>query len=445
MAKRLAVILLVGVPLLCVCGLLLYNLPPVHERLAWRVDGLRAQIRRALNPPEEVVFVPQEMVDAIVMATLQALTPSPDQPAASGAQTTPGDQDGPSESPAAPLAATPTPTATPILTPLPLAVELGGVIHEYQNFNNCGPATLSMALSFWGWLEGQNAARAVLRPNYQEDDKNVNPFEMVAFVESVTGLNALYRVGGDLETLKRFTAAGFPVLIEKGLHPEDDYWLGHYQLIAGYDDANRQVIVYDSFQGPAHAYPVSYAVIEEFWPHFNDVYVVIYPPEREPEVLALLGPDADPAYNYQAAARRALEQAAVLTGRNLFFAWFNRGSSLTALEDYAAAAEAFDTAFAVYAALSEAERPWRVMWYRDEPYAAYYHTGRYQDVIDLAQITLTHVDKPVLEETYYWRGMAREALGDREGAIADLERAARLNPNSTGALAELQRLGVASP
>ncbi len=81
-----------------------------------------------------------------------------------------------------------------------------------------------------------------------------------------------------------------------------------------------------------------------------------------------------------------------------------------------------------------------MLWYQDGPYAAYYHTGRYQDVINLAQTTLINVDKPVLEETYYWRGMAEAALGDRAGAIADLTLAYSLNPNSTPAGAELQRL-----
>jgi tetratricopeptide (TPR) repeat protein len=50
------------------------------------------------------------------------------------------------------------------------------------------------------------------------------------------------------------------------------------------------------------------------------------------------------------------------------------------------------------------------------------------------------VDKPVLEETYYWRGMAKEALGDRAGAVEDLTRAAALNPNSTPAAEELRRI-----
>jgi hypothetical protein len=61
-------------------------------------------------------------------------------------------------------------------------------------------------------------------------------------------------------------------------------------------------------------------------------------------------------------------------------------------------------------------------------------------VINLAHTALVNVDKPVLEETYYWRGMAREALGDRAGAVEDLTRAYTLNPNSTPAGEELQRI-----
>jgi len=72
MASRFLRILLIAIPLLCLSGVLLYNLPPIHERLAWRVENLRVQVRRALNPPEQVVFVPQKQVDAVVQATLHA-------------------------------------------------------------------------------------------------------------------------------------------------------------------------------------------------------------------------------------------------------------------------------------------------------------------------------------------------------------------------------------
>jgi tetratricopeptide (TPR) repeat protein len=423
MYRRYLIFSLLGVLALCLLTVVAYNLPPIHDRLAWRVDNLRVQISRFLNPPEEVVFVPQEQVDAIVNATMTAL--------ASTATSTP---------PALTETALPSPTASLVPTPIPASASLSGIRHEYQKFNNCAPASLSMVLSYWGWTGDQFATRTYLRPSHEIDDKNVNPFEVVDYVEKNTEYDAVWRVGGNLDLLKRLLAAGFPVLIEKGLDPHDDAWLGHYQIVSGYDDAKSRFLVYDSYEGPAEAWGVPYDVIAQFWRHFNFAYVVVFPPERAAEVNAILGLDSDPQQNFQNAAGLALAEANSLTGREQFFAWYNRGSNLVYLQDYAGAAQAYDTAFSLYAALPLEERPWRLFWYQDGPYAAYYHTGRYQDVVNLAHSTLINVDKPVLEETYYWRGMAKEALGDRQGAIEDLQRAAALNPNSTPAQQALQQI-----
>jgi hypothetical protein len=394
------------------------------------VDNLRVAIKRFFNPPEEVVFTPQQQVDAlvdsIVQGTLTALAGSPTPSAVPNVTETP--------------AASPVPSLTPTL--IPASVSLTGIRHEYQQFNNCAPANLSMVLSYWGWQGDQFVTRAYLRPAFEVDDKNVNPFEIVDFVEKNTEYDALWRVGGNLDLLKRLVAAGFPVLIEKGL--DEDAWLGHYQTVSGYDDARSSFLVFDSFQGPPEAYAVPYSTVAQFWRHFNFVYIVIYPPERAAEVNAILGSQSDPLANFRSAADLALLETETLTGREQFFAWFNRGASLVYLQDYASAAQAFDTAFALYAGLTTQERPWRLLWYLDGPYNAYYHTGRYQDVINLVHSTLINVDKPVLEETYYWRGIAKEALGDRAGALEDLQRAYALNPNSTPAGVELQRLQALS-
>ena len=95
--------------------------------------------------------------------------------------------------------------------------------YEYQKFNNCGPANLAFALSFWGWKGSQMDTRAYLRPDQAVDDKNVNPSEMVDYVVSQTAYKALARMGGDLSLLKALIAAGFPVLIEKGHEqPKED-------------------------------------------------------------------------------------------------------------------------------------------------------------------------------------------------------------------------------
>ena len=434
MASRFLRILLIAIPLLCLSSVLLFNLPPIHERLAWRVDNLRVQMRRALNPPEQVVFVPQEQVDAIVNATLQALTASPkvDPTGASTATPTlPGSTPTPQ----------PSPTATTTPTPLPAQALLTGIRHEYQKFNNCGPANLSMALSYWGWPGDQRDTAAFLRPG--EYDKNVNPAEMVAFVAETTDLAALARVGGDLQTLKRFIAAGFPVVIEKGYDPPHDDWMGHYLTLNGYDDAQGLFTAQDSLIMPD--FPLPYDLVEQRWRDFNYVYLVIYSSGREAEVLSLLGPQASQRSNYEYAAQLASQETATLTGRDQYFAWFNLGNNRVALEDYAGAAEAYDNAFAVYPAIPEEERPWRAMWYLDGPYAAYYHTGRYQDVINLANNTFFALGEYTLEESFYWRGLAKEALEDLNGAIFDLRKAVELNPNYAPPRDELDRLGVVSP
>lgn len=426
MFKRLAIFILAGLPLVCLCAVLVYFLPPVNQRLAWRVDNLRLQVRRALNPPEQVVFVPQEQQDqiaAVVEATLNALTPSPTVPPVS---TLPG----PTE--------TPSPTATPTSQPtaIPAQVLLKGIRHEYQKFNNCGPANLSMALSFWGWQGDQRDTAAFLRPG--EFDKNVMPAEMKAFIEQKTSLSALVRYGGDLQMIKHLIAAGFPVVIEKGYDPHDDDWMGHYLTLNGYDDAQGRFTAQDSLIMPD--FPLPYEQVEQRWRDFNDVYLVIFPPEREAEVLAILGPQADETYNYQYSAGLAEQEIGEQTGRDQYFAWFNLGTNRVALGDYAGAAEAYDQAFALYPSIPEDERPWRVLWYEIGPYAAYYHTGRFQDVVNLANTTFFALGEYTLEETFYWRGLANEALGDRNTALFDLRKAVELNPNFTQAVEQLARL-----
>jgi tetratricopeptide (TPR) repeat protein len=334
-----------------------------------------------------------------------------------------------------PALASPTP-----LPPIPEKTVLTGAVHEYQQFNNCGPATLAIALSFRGWQGDQRDTRRLLRPNFATvDDKNVNPWEMVAYVEDQAGLGALTRVGGDLETVKRLIAAGYPVVVETGIQHKPRDWMGHYLLLTGYDDERERFITQDALVGPN--IPLGYADFESGWLAFNRVFLVVYPPEQQDLVLSLLGGQAEPAEDYRAAVQKAQAETAGLTGRDLFFAWYNLGSGLLALQDYSRAAQAYDQAFAVYPTIAEDDRPWRMLWYQPGPYEAYFMTGRYQDVITLGNQTLDLAGGPILEETFYWMGRAREATGDMEKALYDYRKAVEINPTSTPAQSELERLG----
>jgi hypothetical protein len=420
---------------------------PLRERAAWRISVLQTRIFYALNPPDQVVFIPQEGASptfqpetpVFVLEPSPTLTPTQTpSPVPTKTPTIPG----PTDTPVPTTTPTPTFTLTPTQTPIPDAVSLSGIRHEWQSFNNCGPANLAMALSYWGWVGDQRDTRAFLRPH--PDDYNVMPEEMVRYVEEKTELKALIRVGGDVDLIRRLVAAGYPVIIEKGYHPPGDWWMGHYVVVSGYDDGRERFITQDSLV--MADFPVSYETFSErWWRDFNYVYLVVYPPEREEELMQLLGPHADPDYNYRYALALAEVDITQLSGRDLFFAWYNKGANLVALGENQAAAEAFDHAFELFAALQDGDRPWRIFWYRVEPYPAYYHTGRYQDVINLANTALSRIGKGGLEESYYWRGMARAATGETDRAISDLRSAVRFNINFLPALEELERMGVETP
>ncbi len=407
------IVFLIGIPVI-------YNLPPVQERLGWRVAEVLARIKYTFSPPEQAVFIPEK--ENILPTQTAPLQPSP-----------------------LPVLLTATPPVssfipTKTLTPIPDRIQLTGFRHEFQTWNNCGPATLGMALSYWGWEGDQHPIASFTKPNSR--DKNVMPYELTAYVEEETELEVVYRVGGEIELLKRFLAAGFPVILEKGFEGRDfDGWMGHYVLVTGYSDSNRRFTLQDSYYGPNQV--MGYTDLESYWRAFNFTYLVVYPPERREEVLSILGPQAEEGFNDRYAAQKASDEIYLLTGRDRFFAWFNRGANLVRLQDYAGAASAYDEAFALYPTILEKERPWRIMWYQTGPYWAYYFTARYQDVINLATTTLDAMSEPVLEESYYWRALAREASGDSKGAIKDLQSTLKFHPNFEPAITKLQQMGVA--
>ena len=262
---------------LCLAGFLLYQIPPIHERLSWRLDSLQAKIKYAFSPPEQVVFVPQDQVDQIVHATLMAMS----QTSAPSATALP--------EPTVPPAETQTPQASPtailVPTPIPGAVDLKGIVHEYQKWNNCGPATLAMALTYWGWKGDQRDTAPYLKPN--DRDKNVMPYEMKDYVDTQTDFRALLRVGGTLDLLKRLIAAGFPVVVEKGFVVSGEGWMGHYEVVNGYNDAKAQFITQDSYI--MANLPVPYNEMQSFWQNFNYLYLVIYPPTARRKSLPFSG------------------------------------------------------------------------------------------------------------------------------------------------------------
>lgn len=430
-------LLIVLLPILCLMAVGIYYLPPVYDRLSWRVEELVLFVKYQLNPPAQAVFIPQEAemdLPTIVVTPTSSPDLTPTSPPTESVVSLP----------------TYTPVETPASTPtsLPQKTILQGIVYEDQHgrWNYCAPANLSMALSFWGWEGNRDVVGPILKPD--DKDKNVMPYEMADYVQEHTDLKVVSRVGGDLAVLKRFIANGFPVLVEKGTFLRDltgvVSWMGHYQVVTGFDDTQELFITQDSFVKADH--PVSYADMIKGWRAFNYAYLVIFPPEKEEEVIALLGSDVDETTNYQNAALKASNEIYGLSGLDQYFAWFNRGSSLVNLQDYAGAAAAYDESFAIYPTIPESDRPWRMMWYQTGPYFAYFYSQRYYDVLYLADGTLNAMQgEQNLEESYYWRAMAKAALGETQGAIADFRTSLEYHPGFDPAIYQLRLLGVENP
>lgn len=452
-------------PAVLIVLVVIYFLPPVNTRLANRVDDIRTQIKYLFSPPQNALFHPaqqsvfatqQAAIDAIVSATMEAHASA--QKVASATPRAAATSVGP----------TAVPTATSV--PLPPSVNLPGVGHVDQHgvyswytnqnggWNLCAPSNLTMALRFWGWKGSRDDVIRVVKPgenNPSEDfvtrgkaDKNVMPYELVDFVNQHTEFRALQRYGGDIQLVRKLVAGGFPVVPEKGIYEQDTTlrtsWMGHYQFVNGYDDATQTFLVQDSYmKGPN--YHLSYTDFQQQWQSFDRIFFVVYPADRESELMDLLGPYSDAQWSAQHALDMANQDVESAAGTSLFFAWFDVGTSDVALQRYVDAANAYDQAFQIYATLPAdySARPWRMMWYQTGPYWAYYYSGRYQDVINLANYTLDKTSgQPTLEESLYWRGMAEYTLGSTAQAVTDVRRSVYYNKNFQAGLAKLQEWGV---
>lgn len=249
---------------LVVLAIALYQIPQVQDRLNWRMDFAMAFLRGIVDPVRPmptpvgstvVAGLGQEGTDVPPIGPTHTATLAP-----ATATIEPTVQDTP----------VPTNTPAPTLTPtqIPAKVDLPAPAYEKQEVNNCGPATLAMDLRFYNWTGNQSTISDLIKP--KREDRNVNVEELVTYVNTqVPGVEVQYRVGGDIDTLRRLIAAGFPVMVEEAFIMaesywyQDDRWAGHYLLLTGYDDATQRFTAQDVFVGPNVG--IAYNILDKHW------------------------------------------------------------------------------------------------------------------------------------------------------------------------------------
>jgi tetratricopeptide (TPR) repeat protein len=411
MLKR-NIILMAGAGLVLLL-IVLSQTPAIKSRLAWRYEVAKTYARNVLHPvgnaPTAIPGTPHPTSTA---SPTLAVTPTVSTTAERAA------------------------SSTPTLAPPPSQAQLASPPYEKQTPNNCGPAALSMLLHYYDWTGDQKTISDVVKP--VNGDRNVNPEELAYWVRNYAGwLRMEYRVGGDLDTLKRLIAAGFPVIIEGTTSlnpddtgwPDDDLWAAHYLLMTGYDDATQTFTAQDAYRGPDKQIPYEQVLSE--WEPFNFLYLVVYLPDQEEQVKSILGSNWDPGINRLNAL--AMAQAATEKDPNDAFAWFNIGSNQVYFERY-------DEANAAYDKAREIGLPQRMFRYQFGPFISNFQANRTDDLLALTDYALQRTD--MSEETWLWHGWGLYRKGDMKGAVESWRKALSVHPDYADALYALSFVGA---
>lgn len=322
----------------------------------------------------------------------------------------------------------PAPSLPPTPAPLPSAHMVTGGTQVFQTFNNCGPASLSMALSYYDIQVSQKEIGDRLRPwqNAQgdNDDKSVTLEELAGEAERY-GLAAYYRPAGNSEMVKRFISLGLPVITRTWLKVNDD--IGHYRVVKGYDE--NGIVQDDSLQGKDLRY--SWQEFDAIWSKFNYEYVVLVPKERIAQVEAILGEDVDETEAWDRAVGIAEEALGdnpgdVSAGLNLAVALYRVG-------EYERSAEEFRKV--------RSSLPKRALWYQIEPILSLFELGRDDEVLGLTE-SIINGENRAFTELYILRGKIYLKRGQVDLARKEFEKAAFYNKNSLEAQKELASLSV---
>ncbi len=302
-----------------------------------------------------------------------------------------------------------------ILPEAPEEKVLSGGSHTFQTFNNCGPASLSMALSYHGINVNQQELGKEIRPfqNPQgnNDDKSVTLQELAAKGEEY-GLVPYHRAAGDNEMLKDLIAAELPVITRTWLNLNED--IGHYRVVKGYR-ANGEILVQDdSLQGRNLEF--AYVEYAKLWQAFNYEFLVLVPQDKKETVEAILGGKLEPSVAWEAAlelSRQQLEQnpTDIYPRFNQVVALYNLGR--------------FEEATAVFEAV-ENQLPSRMLWYQIEPILAYYHLENYNRAMQLSSRILNNNNR-AFSELHYLQGLIYQNQGQNVDAEAAFSRAEQYN------------------
>lgn len=282
-----------------------------------------------------------------------------------------------------------------------------------QTFNNCGPASLSMMLSYFGINIDQQELAAQLRPynneNGDNDDKSVTIPEMANKAQEYD-LITFHRPGGDTKLIKQFITYDIPVLTRTWLSLGED--IGHYRIIKGFDDEEKVIIQDDSYQGKNLLF--SYDDFDTLWSKYNYEYMVAVPKDKKKIAEKIIGRNLDEEFAWKQALSRSEKELA--ENPEDVYARFNAAIASYYLNDYKRTVEEYEKI--------ENQLPFRTLWYQKEPIDAYFRLGKYERVLNITSSILNNENR-AFSELYMLRGKIFQSQGQNDLAAEEFENAVK--------------------
>lgn len=311
----------------------------------------------------------------------------------------------------------PLPTTEARLPEPPTSHQLTGASHAFQTFNNCGPASLSMALSLYDIVVSQQELGNELRP-YQNaagdnDDKSVTLEELAEKARDYN-LVPYHRSNGDMDKIKSFIAQGFPVITRTLLTEGND--IGHYRVVTGYNNNERYIVQNDSLQGRDLQY--SYDNFLALWKPYGYEYLVLVPEDKIEIAETILGDERDARVAWQNSVERL--KGEIQSNPNdaqlkfsLAVAYYHTGEYEKTIQEFEAV---------------ESRLPFRTLWYQIEPLLAYQKLERYDELLPRIQAILDRHNR-AFSELYQIRGEVYLDQERTEDARREFETALVYNRN----------------
>jgi len=148
--------------------------------------------------------------------------------------------------------------------------------HQWQTYNNCGPASVAIVLAYYGHWVTQKDVNEVMPGGLANLEEYLSRYLLMARAYAVSS-------GSPSRTpVRQLLANRIPVIVGQRLSVEEN--TGHFRVVRGYDDASGEFILDDPLLSPdLH---IDYDTFSRL--SFRGNIVPVYPPDKDLLVKSLM-------------------------------------------------------------------------------------------------------------------------------------------------------------